>query len=643
MFAKAKEPAKAKAAPTVRKAPPASSTRLETGNHWRQLALGIHERLAVTAPGDPYEREADRVAERVMHMSDRSFTRNSPLAPPAVPDVLTSPGFPLDSVTRTFMEPRFGYDLSGVRIHADAEAAESASRVNALAFTVGRHIVFGRDRYAPASSVGRRLLAHEIAHVLQPAADTRIAREPDDKKEQDQPAPAPTTTAGGHTAAPSGTAPCPDAPPRNVVVLGCTAAPSPTPLKTEKAVLPTADPHPYGGDADRAKFAKELAQCRAEREVKDEIEKRYRADVAAAKKKATEESKADTEAAIQAATEGLDPKDKRSISRAKADAAAAAKKEAAKKIEAAGAAIKKQDVAAVTAELAAKYEAELSADYDATIAGALGRYGRGWLQTMQSALDKERKRILTEKSARPKVPKGETPPPAKSPDVIAAEVEAEMVEVRCDQKGWALDQLEGISRAWAVGRREQVDFRTIPQKASYLKDFKPSYEVPSGDLVQIPAALKEDPNKELVGVSPELADFLTQLAADPNTPAFTASNYGGHGGGSWLGKGFSTDISLKGPKDQRGFWRHSTAVQLLLAVDATAKKLGARWRVLYNDFGVAQEVNRITGNRNVEFMGQSGGGNLNWHGPHPLILHFHLDLEIPQKKSAAGTQPEKSE
>jgi hypothetical protein len=65
------------------------------------------------------------------------------------------------------MEPRFGHDFSRVRVHTDAQAAESARQVNALAFTVGRHIVFGEGRYAPAAEEGNRLLAHELAHVVQ--------------------------------------------------------------------------------------------------------------------------------------------------------------------------------------------------------------------------------------------------------------------------------------------------------------------------------------------------------------------------------------------------------------------------------------------------------------------------------------------
>ena len=65
------------------------------------------------------------------------------------------------------MESQFGYDFSRVRIHADAAAAESALAVNALAYTVGRDIVFAAGRYAPATPAGRGLLAHELTHVVQ--------------------------------------------------------------------------------------------------------------------------------------------------------------------------------------------------------------------------------------------------------------------------------------------------------------------------------------------------------------------------------------------------------------------------------------------------------------------------------------------
>lgn len=88
-------------------------------------------------------------------------------APPIIYDVLRSPGKPLDNEIRTFMEPRFGHDFSRVRIHTDEKAVESARAVNALAYTVGRHVVFGAGQFAPGTDATRKLLAHELTHVVQ--------------------------------------------------------------------------------------------------------------------------------------------------------------------------------------------------------------------------------------------------------------------------------------------------------------------------------------------------------------------------------------------------------------------------------------------------------------------------------------------
>ena len=88
-------------------------------------------------------------------------------APPVVHDVLGSPGRPLEPSVRGEMEARFGYDFSRVRVHADAAAADSARAVGAEAYTVGRDVVFGAARYAPATARGNSLLAHELAHVVQ--------------------------------------------------------------------------------------------------------------------------------------------------------------------------------------------------------------------------------------------------------------------------------------------------------------------------------------------------------------------------------------------------------------------------------------------------------------------------------------------
>jgi uncharacterized protein DUF4157 len=145
-------------------------------------ALKIQPKLIVNEPGDRYEQEADRIAATEMRLADPGVSKHmlppsvqrlatgegSPDAvPPIVHDVISSPGQPLDATARAFFEPRFGRDFSCVRVHTDAKAAQSAESVNAVAYTVGRNVVFGTDRYAPHLPEGKRLLAHELTHVVQ--------------------------------------------------------------------------------------------------------------------------------------------------------------------------------------------------------------------------------------------------------------------------------------------------------------------------------------------------------------------------------------------------------------------------------------------------------------------------------------------
>lgn len=112
---------------------------------------------------------------------------SSPAAvPPIVHEVLHSPSHLLDDATRAFMEPRFGYDFSRVRVHTDARAAEAAWAVSAAAYTVGGDIVFGHQQYAPHTTPGLHLLAHELAHVLQQEPD-RAATEEDAQFSLDSP------------------------------------------------------------------------------------------------------------------------------------------------------------------------------------------------------------------------------------------------------------------------------------------------------------------------------------------------------------------------------------------------------------------------------------------------------------------------
>jgi hypothetical protein len=171
--------------------------------------LALQSKRSVVPADDQYEREADQVAERVMrgavlpdhssvHLPRESGVCGGALGPTGecresrgerlspgretrhsdvrtrrdsslqiVSDVLRSPGQPLDSATRVFMEQRFGCDFSAVRVHTDCGGAASARAINALAYTMGHDVVFGTAQYSPGTAEGRRLLAHELVHVLQ--------------------------------------------------------------------------------------------------------------------------------------------------------------------------------------------------------------------------------------------------------------------------------------------------------------------------------------------------------------------------------------------------------------------------------------------------------------------------------------------
>jgi Domain of unknown function (DUF4157) len=157
----------------------------------------LQTKLQIGEVGDRYEQEADRVAEQVMRMPEPTIqpdvesekedvVQRKAIANSITPlqnlsteqdqpseitsiinEVLRSPGQPLDTATRTFFEPRFGHDFSRVRVHSDRRALVSAGTVGALAYTVGPDIVFGSGQYVPRSEMGRRLLAHELTHVVQ--------------------------------------------------------------------------------------------------------------------------------------------------------------------------------------------------------------------------------------------------------------------------------------------------------------------------------------------------------------------------------------------------------------------------------------------------------------------------------------------
>jgi hypothetical protein len=145
----------------------------------------LQRKLAVGAVNDALESEADTMANNVMQgggasLSIRSSKNAGPIAsthaPPIVHEVLNSPGQPLDAATRSFMEPRFSYDFSRVRVHTDSRAQVSARAVNAQAFTVGNDLVFGAGHFGPTSRRGQWLLAHELTHVAQQGGQALVTK-----------------------------------------------------------------------------------------------------------------------------------------------------------------------------------------------------------------------------------------------------------------------------------------------------------------------------------------------------------------------------------------------------------------------------------------------------------------------------------
>lgn len=140
----------------------------------------LQPRLLVSQPDPVLEPEADRIAGAAMgargasgaypwqaSLSARPSPSSPLLAPPVVHEVIRSIGHPLEAGTRAVLEPILGMDFSDVRLHTDQRAAASAQALEAQAYTVGNHIVFGEARYEPSTPAGLELIAHELAHVVQ--------------------------------------------------------------------------------------------------------------------------------------------------------------------------------------------------------------------------------------------------------------------------------------------------------------------------------------------------------------------------------------------------------------------------------------------------------------------------------------------
>jgi hypothetical protein len=172
----------------------------------------IQRNPTVGQSDDRYEREADRVAERVTRTSAGpavdvepadGLARRQRSAEQSTTDrdtarrieSLKGGGRPLPGPTRSFFESRFGRDFGNVRVHTDDRAAAAARSVDAVAFTTGRHVAFRSGSYRPGTKSGRRLLAHELTHVVQqgahggrrgaPESDRRLLQRQTEAAEQD--------------------------------------------------------------------------------------------------------------------------------------------------------------------------------------------------------------------------------------------------------------------------------------------------------------------------------------------------------------------------------------------------------------------------------------------------------------------------
>ncbi len=203
---------------------------------------------------------------------------------------------------------------------------------------------------------------------------------------------------------------------------------------------------------------------------------------------------------------------------------------------------------------------------------------------------------------------------------LANDYEATLAGAQIRWPGLKKYSSQAIIRAWQISRAQQMDFATLERLPYLPKTFRP----PAGHVKVVSTKLVGESHK--YPVAPLVVAFMEKLLQ--LYPKVRADTYRNHGGGDFRGRGFSIDLWLDhSPKDARGFWRPDDAIVLLRAVHQAARAVGAEWRVLYNDYSVARIINQETGARRVRFVGGTfPGGGLNWHGPHPLILHFHLDL-----------------
>jgi hypothetical protein len=208
----------------------------DVGNDGMQKLFGaVQAKLKTSQPGDPQEQEADRIARQVVNKNPVDFNkmsteemiehfrqnqmktlgpfpypepiRTNKAAPlqkkgepsetsiPSIPSVtesqidsLTGTGSPMNRGLKEFFEPRFGVDFSDVRLHTDQKANRLSEAVHARAFTHGKDIAFAQNEYKPETTEGKKLIAHELAHVVQQGDNRQkqIVQRQEDKKNESE-------------------------------------------------------------------------------------------------------------------------------------------------------------------------------------------------------------------------------------------------------------------------------------------------------------------------------------------------------------------------------------------------------------------------------------------------------------------------
>jgi hypothetical protein len=156
--------------------PPAPVARLRlaqrsVGNQAVLRSIGSGNTVEVGAPFSTLETDADAKATGALSAASADATPSDSGSTESGAHAALLPrgerGTAIDPSTRAFFEPRFGDDFSDVRVHTSPAASRAARALGARAYTSGTHIVFDNEAYSPSTDDGRRLLAHELAHVVQ--------------------------------------------------------------------------------------------------------------------------------------------------------------------------------------------------------------------------------------------------------------------------------------------------------------------------------------------------------------------------------------------------------------------------------------------------------------------------------------------